>query len=130
MKTGSVRTWLLLTTQQGNKVLHATQQTRRISTHMRPWCLPAVLALHATESREESLLLANQLAAARSDLQKAKASAGKLSRQLETEQLLRTDAEGAAEALKQRLERLLGSSNEVNKQRTDLAEVRCAGDGW
>jgi hypothetical protein len=76
------------------------------------------------ESREESLLLAKQLAAARSDAQKARAASSKLGRQLETEQLLRTDAEGAAEALKQRLERLLDGSKEASKQRTDLAEVR------
>lgn len=85
--------------------------------------------LPAAEAREESLLLAKQLAAAKADQQKAKGAAGKLSRQLETEQLLRTDAERAAEALKQRLERLLDSSNEVNKQRTDLAEV-CVCGGW
>lgn len=78
----------------------------------------------SAESREESLLLAKQLAAARADAQKARAASSKLGRQLETEQLLRTDAEGAAEALKQRLERLLDGSKEASKQRTDLAEVR------
>lgn len=83
-----------------------------------------VLAVtHVAESREESLLLAKQLAAAKADLQKTKTSSSKLSRQLETEQLLRTDAEGAAEALKQRLEKLLNGSKEANKHRTDMAEV-------
>jgi DNA repair exonuclease SbcCD ATPase subunit len=77
----------------------------------------------AAESREESLLLARQLATAKADLQKAKTATSKLSRQLETEQLLRTDAEGAAEALKQRLEKLLGGSQEATKQRAELAEV-------
>jgi hypothetical protein len=44
---------------------------------------------------------------------------------LEPEQLLQTDAgQGGAEALKQRLERLLDGSKEATKQRTDLAEVR------
>jgi hypothetical protein len=75
------------------------------------------------ESREESLLLAKQLAAAKADLQKAKAASSKLGRQLETEQLLRTDAEGAAEALKQRLEKLLDGSKEASRSRTDMAEV-------
>lgn len=67
--------------------------------------------------------MAKQLATAKADLQKAKASTSKLSRQLETEQLLRTDAEGAAEALKQRLEKLLDGSKEASKHRTDMAEV-------
>jgi translation initiation factor IF-2 len=86
----------------------------------------ALAYLCAAESREESLLLAKQLAAAKADLQKVKASSSKLSRQLETEQILRTDAEGAAEALKQRLEKLLNGSKEANKHRTDMAEVRKA----
>lgn len=80
------------------------------------------------ESREESLLLAKQLATAKADAQKAKAAAAKLKQQLETEQLLRTDAESAAEALKQRLEKLLESSQDASRQRAELAEVGHAAD--
>ena len=39
-------------------------------------------------------------------------------------QLLWTDAQGAADALQQRLERLLDGSKEASKQRADLTEVR------
>jgi hypothetical protein len=36
---------------------------------------------------------------------------------------MRADAEVAAEQLRQRLERLVGSSQEVTKQRSDMAQV-------
>ena len=41
----------------------------------------------------------------------------------------RVVSQGAAEAFKQRLERLLDGSKEASKQRTELAEVR-GGCGW
>lgn len=92
--------------------------------------VPCSLCLFPAESREESLLLAKQLASAKADLQKAKMASSKLGRQLETEQLLRTDAEGAAEALKQRLEKLLDGSKEASKHRSDMAEVRAGAAQW
>lgn len=86
--------------------------------------VPAQLLNSLAESREESLLLAKQLATTKAELLKHKAASTKLSTKLETEQLLRTDAEQAAEQLKQRLEKLLEGSQEASKQRADLAQVR------
>jgi chromosome segregation ATPase len=75
------------------------------------------------ESREESLALAKQLAAAKSDVHKLRASAARLNSRVEAAELMRADAEVAAEQLRQRLERLVGSSHEVTKQRSDMAQV-------
>jgi DNA primase large subunit len=77
------------------------------------------------ESREESLALAKQLAAAKADVHKLRASAARLNSRVEAAELMRTDAEVAAEQLRQRLERLVGTSHEVTKQRSDMAQVGC-----
>jgi chromosome segregation ATPase len=77
------------------------------------------------ESREESLALAKQLAAAKAEVHKLRASAARLNSRAEAAELMRADAEVAAEQLRQRLERLVGSSHEVTKQRSDMAQVGC-----
>lgn len=76
------------------------------------------------ESREESLELAKQLAATKADMHKLKQSAARLTSRVESAELMRADAEVAAEQLKQRLEKLLGSSQEVTKSRANMAQVR------
>lgn len=79
------------------------------------------------EAREESLSLAKQLAAANAQLQRHKTAATKLQTKLEAEGLLRSDAEQAAEMLRQRLEKLLSSSRGASEQRNKLAQVCTAG---
>jgi len=96
---------------------------RPVEHHSICECCAVPVVLQQAESREESLLLAKQLATTKSDLAKHKASVSKLSTKLETEQLLRMDAEQAAEQLKQRLEKLLEGSKEASKQRTELTQV-------
>eukprot|EP00775_Hariotina_reticulata_P001847 gene1847-2180_t len=81
------------------------------------------LLYQLAESREESLELAKQLAATKTDVNRLKASAGSLTSRLEAAELMRADAESAAEQLKQRLEKLLGSSQEVHRQRSDLSQM-------
>jgi hypothetical protein len=89
---------------------------------LQPTCC-LVDCITVTECREESLELAKQLAASKSDVCKLKASAGNLSARLEAADLMRTDAELAAEQLTERLEKLLASSQEVHRQHSDLAQV-------
>ncbi|WIA35697.1 hypothetical protein OEZ86_004103 [Tetradesmus obliquus] len=88
--------------------------------------IPAQLLHSLAESREESLALAKQLAAAKSDVHKLRASAARLNSRVEAAELMRADAEVAAEQLRQRLERLVGSSQEVTKQRCDMAQLLVA----
>ncbi|WIA15494.1 hypothetical protein OEZ85_002132 [Tetradesmus obliquus] len=88
--------------------------------------IPAQLLHSLAESREESLALAKQLAAAKSDVHKLRASAARLNSRVEAVELMRADAEVAAEQLRQRLERLVGSSQEVTKQRCDMAQLLVA----
>lgn len=57
-------------------------------------------------------------------MHKLKASAARLSSRVEAAEIMRADAEVAAEQLRQRLEKLVGSSQEVTKQRSDMAQVQ------
>jgi hypothetical protein len=90
-----------------------------------PLLLLLLLDVLLAESREESLALAKQLAAAKADVHKLRAAAARLNSRVEAAELMRADAEVAAEQLRQRLERLVGSSHEVTKQRSDMAQVGC-----
>eukprot|EP00878_Enallax_costatus_P039087 GHUV01044610.1.p1 GENE.GHUV01044610.1~~GHUV01044610.1.p1 ORF type:complete len:323 (+),score=145.45 GHUV01044610.1:136-1104(+) len=85
--------------------------------------VPARLLHSLAESREESLELAKQLAATKAELNKLRQSASRLAQRAETAELMRADAEVAAEQLRQRLEKLLGSSQEATKSRADMAQL-------
>lgn len=78
---------------------------------------------HVVESREESLELAKQLASTKAEMNRIRQSAARLTERAETAELVRADAEVAAEQLRQRLEKLLSSSQEATKSRADMAQV-------
>lgn len=75
------------------------------------------------EAREEALDLAHKLAAARSEAGKLRAAATRAGERAEAAELVRADAEVAAEQLRTRLEQLLSSTADVAAQRQDMTQV-------